>query len=98
MPHTTSPQTNTAAAAEVFDLRIKHEQDVVAFERSRADGSDSQAAATGAGAVAAGAIVVATHPHFNVALGVAAGLLISTTLAAVLARARYPPPLRLVEL
>jgi hypothetical protein len=87
----------TVSAREIADLRIQHEREIVDFERSRADSADAQAGTTGAAALAIGAIAATQHPDFNALQIAAAGLLVLTTIAAVIARARYPPPLRLMD-
>jgi len=70
---------------------------MVAFEVSRADGADSQAGTTGTAALAIGAIAASVPPEFNAMQIAAACFLLLATIAAVIARARYPPPLRLLD-
>ncbi len=93
----TQQESGEKTRIEVLDLRIQHQREVVAFQRSRGESSETQAAATAGVAAAAAAIVANAHPAFNGWLAAAAAALVLASVAAVLARARYPPPLRVIE-
>jgi hypothetical protein len=92
-----SPEPIDAAPHDILNLRIQHEREVLSFQRSRGESSETQAAATAGVAAAVAAIAANAHPAFNGWLAAAAVALLLASIAAVSARARYPPPLRLVE-
>jgi hypothetical protein len=83
--------------ADVLELGIQHDREIVSFDRTRADSSESQAAATAAVAAAVAALAANAHPRFNGWLAVAAAFMLAASVAAVLARARFPPLLIFVK-
>lgn len=90
-------EATDSTPVDVLDLRIQHEREVVAFQRSRAESSETQAAATAVVAAALAALAANAHPAFNGWLAAAAASLLLVSVTAVFARARYPPPLRLID-